>query len=120
MHPQVDPNRNFKQTSASLVAESSDVFEKTKLVHVLLSTRRGYIFIQTDKTIYNPGEHGKKSELSMNYTNRCVQSIHCIQPYSCLILYIFLVKYRIFTLDNYLLPINDPINIQIFVSIRIS
>lgn len=48
-----------------LVAESRDVFEKIRMVHVSLSTRRGYIFIQTDKTIYNPGEHGKKSELFM-------------------------------------------------------
>ncbi|KAM9469330.1 complement C4-B [Clarias gariepinus] len=66
-----------------LVANSDGVFNGTKMVHISVSTRKGYIFIQTDKTIYNPGEH---------------------------------VKYRIFTLDNYLLPINELINVQIFNS----
>ncbi|KAB5550613.1 hypothetical protein PHYPO_G00055780 [Pangasianodon hypophthalmus] len=84
----VDPVkfRSLKQQNdpyVLLVAERGDVFERKKMVHILLSTRRGYIFIQTDKTIYNPGEH---------------------------------VKYRIFTLDNYLLPINDLVNVQIFNS----
>ncbi|XP_017346150.1 complement C4-A [Ictalurus punctatus] len=66
-----------------LVAESRDLFEKKLMLNILLSSRKGYIFIQTDKTIYNPGEH---------------------------------VKYRIFTLDNYLLPINERVNVQIFNS----
>ncbi|KAL6471424.1 hypothetical protein MHYP_G00200740 [Metynnis hypsauchen] len=39
-----------------LVAES-EVFDKgKKMANILVSTRRGYIFIQTDKPIYNPGE----------------------------------------------------------------
>ncbi|XP_046718191.1 complement C4-B isoform X1 [Silurus meridionalis] len=79
----VDPVKFFSlknQINVNLIAKING---HIKTVHVLVSTRRGYIFIQTDKTIYNPGET---------------------------------VKYRIFTLDNYLMPINDKINVQIFNS----
>lgn len=45
-----------------LAAESNDVFadqvKKVKKANIFLSTKRGYIFIQTDKPIYNPGEKG--------------------------------------------------------------
>ncbi|KAK7171995.1 hypothetical protein R3I93_004325 [Phoxinus phoxinus] len=64
-----------------LAAKSSDVFgDKVKKANIFLSTKRGYIFIQTDKPIYNPGETA---------------------------------KYRIFTLDNYMLPLKDEIHVQI-------
>ncbi|XP_045069703.1 complement C4-like [Coregonus clupeaformis] len=65
-----------------LAAESKDVFlEKKKTI--LLSTKKGYVFIQTDKPIYNPGEN---------------------------------VNFRVFTLDNYLLPVEENINVKIFNS----
>lgn len=42
-----------------LAAESNDVFGgQVKKANIFLSTKRGYIFIQTDKPIYNPGEKG--------------------------------------------------------------
>lgn len=71
MHLQVDPGQfpNLQKKPQNgdqyviLVAESRDLFEKKLMLNILLSSRKGYIFIQTDKTIYNPGEHGKKSEL---------------------------------------------------------
>ncbi|XP_072547604.1 complement C4 isoform X2 [Salminus brasiliensis] len=64
------------------LAAESKLFGATKrMANILLSTRRGYIFIQTDKPIYNPGEH---------------------------------VNYRIFTLDDYMQPINDSIQVKIF------
>uniref|UniRef100_A0A8C1XJT0 Complement component 4 n=1 Tax=Cyprinus carpio TaxID=7962 RepID=A0A8C1XJT0_CYPCA len=67
-----------------LAATSNDVFWNTvgsaRKASIYLSTKRGYIFIQTDKPIYNPGEN---------------------------------VKYRIFTLDNFMLPIKDEIHVQI-------
>ncbi|XP_073674564.1 complement C4-B [Garra rufa] len=69
-----------KDNFVQLAAESSDVFTVTRKASIFLSTKRGYIFIQTDKPIYNPGET---------------------------------VKYRIFTLDNYMLPIRDEIHVQI-------
>uniref|UniRef100_A0A3P8XMB4 Complement C4 gamma chain n=1 Tax=Esox lucius TaxID=8010 RepID=A0A3P8XMB4_ESOLU len=50
---------------------------------LILSKRKGYIFIQTDKPIYNPGDE---------------------------------VKYRIFTLDNYLMPTQETVNVKIFNS----
>lgn len=64
---QVDPVRfrtleTVKEPYVKLVAESNEVFEKKKVVYILLSTRRGYIFIQTDKTIYNPGQQGKRNQ----------------------------------------------------------
>ncbi|KAK9962381.1 hypothetical protein ABG768_007751 [Culter alburnus] len=83
----VDPKKygSIKRDSyVQLAAKSNDVFadriNNVKKVNILLSTKRGYIFIQTDKPIYNPGEK---------------------------------VKYRIFILDNYMLPIKDDIHVQI-------
>ncbi|KAJ7995733.1 hypothetical protein DPEC_G00247650 [Dallia pectoralis] len=77
-----------------LVAESEELFPKVQQTSrkkkppfaskiILLSKRKGYIFIQTDKPIYNPGEK---------------------------------VKYRVFTLDNYLMPTEETINVKIFNS----
>ncbi|KAL1260978.1 hypothetical protein QQF64_008805 [Cirrhinus molitorella] len=69
------------QEYVQLTAKSEDVFGgSAKKINIFLSTKRGYIFIQTDKPIYNPGET---------------------------------VKYRIFTLDNYMIPIKDDIHVQI-------
>lgn len=80
----VDPSlyrSEVKETHVQLVANSEDVFvNKTKMANIFVSSKRGYIFIQTDKPIYNPGEK---------------------------------VKYRIFTLDNFMLPIDDEIHVQI-------
>uniref|UniRef100_A0A8B9H1D7 Complement component 4 n=1 Tax=Astyanax mexicanus TaxID=7994 RepID=A0A8B9H1D7_ASTMX len=71
-----DTGSNFVQ----LTAESKLFEAKPQLTNIYLSTRRGYIFIQTDKPIYNPGE---------------------------------LVNFRIFTLDNYMKPIDDLIYVKI-------
>uniref|UniRef100_A0A673ZMY5 Complement component 4 n=1 Tax=Salmo trutta TaxID=8032 RepID=A0A673ZMY5_SALTR len=64
-----------------LSAKSNDIFSTKKTI--LLSTKKGYVFIQTDKPIYNPGEN---------------------------------VNFRVFTLDNYLLPVEESINVKIFNS----
>lgn len=103
-----------KDPYVKLVAESNEVFEKKKVVYILLSTRRGYIFIQTDKTIYNPGQQGKK--IRALYGNRNLEQQHCID-HSCM--FFFLVNYRLFTLDNYLLPVSEAVNVQIIVSIHL-
>ncbi|XP_010868154.2 complement C4-A [Esox lucius] len=73
-----------------LVAESKELFSLNASVQkhfgsiiLILSKRKGYIFIQTDKPIYNPGDE---------------------------------VKYRIFTLDNYLMPTQETVNVKIFNS----
>ncbi|KAG5837493.1 hypothetical protein ANANG_G00239860 [Anguilla anguilla] len=71
------------KTYVHLVAEGNDVFGGPKRATCLLSTRKGYIFIQTDKPIYNPGET---------------------------------VSFRIFTLDNYMRPTDETINLKIFNS----
>uniref|UniRef100_A0AAR2KNK1 Complement C4 gamma chain n=1 Tax=Pygocentrus nattereri TaxID=42514 RepID=A0AAR2KNK1_PYGNA len=86
----VDPvlYRRFDVTRNSgyiqLVAESEVLDKGKEMANILVSARRGYLFIQTDKPIYNPGE---------------------------------LVNYRIFTLDNYMLPVKEVVYVQIFVSI---
>uniref|UniRef100_A0AAY5EWD2 Complement C4 gamma chain n=1 Tax=Electrophorus electricus TaxID=8005 RepID=A0AAY5EWD2_ELEEL len=81
----VDPlkyhGQDQQQSYVQLVAESEQLFESKRVENILLSTRRGHIFIQTDKPIYNPGEK---------------------------------VQYRIFTLDNYMLPIDDIIVVKIY------
>uniref|UniRef100_A0A674E6F7 Complement component 4 n=1 Tax=Salmo trutta TaxID=8032 RepID=A0A674E6F7_SALTR len=63
-----------------LAADDGSITNKTT---ILLSTKKGYVFIQTDKPIYNPGEN---------------------------------VNFRVFTLDNYLLPVEESINVKIFNS----
>ncbi|XP_062408094.1 complement C4-B-like [Sardina pilchardus] len=73
------PVKNVIQLSAS----SPKFFKKPQMVNIHVSTKRGYIFIQTDKPIYTPGET---------------------------------VKYRIFTLDQYMLPKDEQINLRIFNS----
>ncbi|XP_012693394.2 complement C4-A [Clupea harengus] len=65
-----------------LLAVSTKYF-KEQLVNIYVSTKRGYIFVQTDKPIYTPGET---------------------------------VKYRIFTLNQYMLPIDEEINLRVFNS----
>ncbi|XP_017564087.2 complement C4 isoform X1 [Pygocentrus nattereri] len=83
----VDPvlYRRFDVTRNSgyiqLVAESEVLDKGKEMANILVSARRGYLFIQTDKPIYNPGE---------------------------------LVNYRIFTLDNYMLPVKEVVYVQIF------
>lgn len=47
-----------KDIYVQLAAESSSVLKGTRKANIFLSTKRGYIFIQTDKPIYNPGENG--------------------------------------------------------------
>ncbi|XP_051534412.1 complement C4 [Myxocyprinus asiaticus] len=79
----VDPGLyvSAKMSSYVQLAAKSNVFgHDTKKANIFLSTRMGYIFIQTDKPIYNPGEK---------------------------------VKYRIFTLNNFMLPISNAIHVQI-------
>ncbi|KAI4872891.1 hypothetical protein NFI96_018588 [Prochilodus magdalenae] len=74
--------RRPSERYVQLAAQSADLFDKqVRLANILLSTRRGHIFIQTDKPIYNPGQH---------------------------------VKFRIYTLNNYLLPVDEAIHVQIF------
>ncbi|XP_067830197.1 complement C4-B-like isoform X2 [Heptranchias perlo] len=45
-----------KDKYISLVAECNELFPERKMVPVLLSSKKGYIFIQTDKPIYTPNE----------------------------------------------------------------
>ncbi|XP_030632184.1 complement C4-A isoform X2 [Chanos chanos] len=79
----VNKKKNIHPDFVQLVAESKDVFQQTQRAKIRLSSKKGYIFIQTDKPIYNPGEN---------------------------------VNFRVFTLDNYLLPTDEVISIQIFNS----
>ncbi|XP_038672073.1 complement C4-like isoform X2 [Scyliorhinus canicula] len=72
-----------KEKHIYLAAECKQLFPGRKLVPILLSSKRGYIFIQTDKPIYTPGEN---------------------------------VRYRIFTLDHYMKPVSDNIEITIYNS----
>ncbi|KAA0702158.1 Complement C4 [Triplophysa tibetana] len=70
-----------KDPYVQLVAESEDIFGKgPRMVNIFVSRKRGFIFIQTDKPIYNPGE---------------------------------IVRYRIFTLNHVMLPMNDTILVKI-------
>ncbi|KAI7801069.1 complement C4-1 [Triplophysa rosa] len=83
-HIQVDRRlfeRITKDSYVQLVAESKDAFSNgRRMVSIFVSRKRGYIFIQTDKPIYNPGEK---------------------------------VRYRIFTLNNVMLPMKDTIHVKI-------
>ncbi|XP_072331393.1 complement C4-B-like [Scyliorhinus torazame] len=72
-----------KEKHIYLAAECKQLFPERKLVPILLSSKKGYIFIQTDKSIYTPGEN---------------------------------VRYRIFTLDHYMKPVSDNIEITIYNS----
>lgn len=96
VHLQVDPvhlhgfSKNQNEPYVMLVAESNDVFREKEMIFIPLSTRRGYIFIQTDKTIYNPGEIGKKSELCMETRisdSRSIVLITLVLFFFCFVLF---------------------------------
>ncbi|XP_072406307.1 complement C4-B-like [Chiloscyllium punctatum] len=72
-----------KDKYISLAAECPQLFTGRRMVPILLSTKKGYIFIQTDKPIYTPGEN---------------------------------VRYRIFTLDQYMRPVSETIKITTYNS----
>ncbi|XP_078422894.1 complement C4-like isoform X2 [Cetorhinus maximus] len=46
-----------KEKYVSLAAECPELFSERRMVPILLSSKRGYIFIQTDKPIYTPNEN---------------------------------------------------------------
>uniref|UniRef100_A0A8C9WRG5 Complement component 4 n=1 Tax=Scleropages formosus TaxID=113540 RepID=A0A8C9WRG5_SCLFO len=67
-----------------LVAESNDILADGKYMkNIILSSRKGYIFIQTDKPIYTPGENA---------------------------------NFRVFTLNQYMLPTDEAMNLRILNS----
>ncbi|XP_067865826.1 complement C4-A-like [Heterodontus francisci] len=66
-----------------LVAESRQLLEQRRMVPIKLSSKRGYIFIQTDQPIYTPNQT---------------------------------VKYRIFTLDHFMRPVNEQLRVSIYNS----
>ncbi|XP_060706652.1 complement C4-like [Hemiscyllium ocellatum] len=83
-HPIKKANIWSRRTKyVSLVAECPELFTKRRMVPILLSSKKGYIFIQTDKPIYTPNEN---------------------------------VQFRIFTLDNYMRPVDETIRITTYNS----
>ncbi|XP_043533926.1 complement C4-A-like isoform X1 [Chiloscyllium plagiosum] len=57
-HPIKEANIWSRRTKyISLVAECPELFTKRRMVPILLSSKKGYIFIQTDKPIYTPNEN---------------------------------------------------------------
>ncbi|XP_048419811.2 complement C4-like isoform X1 [Stegostoma tigrinum] len=72
-----------KDKYISLAAECPQLFSERRMVPILLSSKKGYIFIQTDKPIYTPSEN---------------------------------VRYRIFTLDQYMRPVSETIKITVYNS----
>lgn len=83
---------------------------------VLVSFQSGYLFIQTDKTIYTPGSTGKGCRKlltpglegpprALGLTGLCLSPPH--PP----------VFYRIFTVDNNLLPVGKTVVIVIEVQL---
>uniref|UniRef100_A0A4W3IR58 Complement C4-like n=1 Tax=Callorhinchus milii TaxID=7868 RepID=A0A4W3IR58_CALMI len=64
----------------SLVAESKELFQSRRMVRVLLSSKQGYIFIQTDKSIYTPNEIGNPSllvNLLCTLSNALISFLKC-------------------------------------------
>nr|BAV92794.1 complement C4 isoform-B [Triakis scyllium] len=55
-----------------LAAECQDLFADRKLVPLLLSSKKGYIFIQTDKPIYTPSETVKYRIFTLDHYMRPV------------------------------------------------
>nr|XP_014347018.1 PREDICTED: complement C4-like [Latimeria chalumnae] len=55
-----------------LVAESPDLFQGKRRLNVLWSSRKGYIFIQTDKPIYTPSETVRFRIFMMDHVMRPV------------------------------------------------
>eukprot|EP00062_Callorhinchus_milii_P023789 gi/632982999/ref/XP_007908431.1/ PREDICTED: complement C4-like [Callorhinchus milii] len=60
------------QHYVTLVAESDQLFRRRRMVHVRLSSKRGYIFIRTDKSIYTPEENVRFSIFTLDHHMRPV------------------------------------------------
>ena len=80
-HLQVDPVQYRRGVTGSsdrhiqLVAESVVLGGGQKMANIFVSTRRGYLFIQKAKPIYNPGELGENAEpLQWNEIEMCLIS----------------------------------------------
>ncbi|ROI28680.1 Complement C3 [Anabarilius grahami] len=58
---QINPNllKKKSKNSVRLVVEFGSFDEAEKII--MVSFRSGYIFIQTDKPVYNPGDTGQNS-----------------------------------------------------------
>uniref|UniRef100_UPI00398E8F28 complement C4-A-like n=1 Tax=Pristiophorus japonicus TaxID=55135 RepID=UPI00398E8F28 len=72
-----------RQKYVYLAAESRQLLPQRRMVPIKLSTKRGYIFIQTDQPIYTPNQN---------------------------------VRYRIFTLDHYMRPVNAELSVSLYNS----
>lgn len=88
-------------------------FTDRKSTKVLVSKRRGNIFIQTDQPIYNPTRKGERKENNINSTEWTIMVCKTCLSFSILCLQ---VNYRIFTLDHTYRPSEDVIQISVIVS----
>ncbi|XP_067865392.1 complement C4-A-like [Heterodontus francisci] len=71
-----------KEKYISLVAECPQLFPGRRMVPVLLSSKKGYIFIQTDKPIYTPNEVVRYRIFTLDHYMRPVSKAIRITTYN--------------------------------------
>ncbi|XP_076832856.1 complement C4-A [Brachyhypopomus gauderio] len=78
-----DQRKQSKDKYIQLVAANDLLFKKKKYANILVSTRRGYIFIQTDKPIYNPGEKVQYRVFTLDNYMRPTDDTILVQIFNC-------------------------------------
>ncbi|XP_041068274.1 complement C4-B-like [Carcharodon carcharias] len=71
-----------KEKYVSLAAECPELFSGRRMVPILLSSKRGYIFIQTDKPIYTPNENVFYRIFTLDHYMRPVKEIVKVTIYN--------------------------------------